>query len=158
MESTEKKNLTLLAHPEENFSPEKYLLLTSSEGRESKYFCARFKLESTCGWCVITSLSIYYISTKLFDKDLENKAVDHFFLADFTAVKKRSLKSLLVFWIVLKPSFKTSLVSLLIVCSLRFILASEGWGILYPTNSTSEWPERTVLNKFPKVWSSLLNT
>ena len=98
----------------------------------------------------------YIISTNC--KYLKEKYLDHFFLFYFTALRKLYLKSLLVFWIVLRPSFRTSFVYFVKVCSLRFIFGYEGWGILYPTNSTSEWPESTVLNIFPKVWSSLLKT
>ena len=48
--------------------------------------------------------------------------------------------------------------SKVLVCIRRFILASDGWGMLYPTNSTSALPLSTTRKRLPKVWSSLLKT
>lgn len=52
----------------------------------------------------------------------------------------------------------TSLLSAPVVCSLRFIFVSEGWGIEYPTNSTLGSLASTILSGLPRVWSSLLKT
>ncbi len=63
-----------------------------------------------------------------------------------------------MFCIVFSDSLSISLVSKLLVWIRRFILAYDGWGILYPANSTSELPLSTTRNKLPNVWSSLLKT
>ena len=57
----EKKNLRLLNHPGAYFYPARYFRLMSSEGRESKYFWARLRLESACGWWVMTINILYQL-------------------------------------------------------------------------------------------------
>ena len=74
---------------------------------------------------------------------------DHFFLLRLSV--NFSLMVFEMFWMVLRDSLRISLVSRVLVWIRRFILASEGCGILYPANSTSALPFNTTLNKLPNV-------
>ncbi len=97
-------------------------------------------------------ISIIYLEVRVFLL----LSLIHFFL--FKDSVNFSLMVFEMFWIVFSDSLRISFVSRVFVWMRKFILASEGCGILYPTNSTSAFPLSTTRKRFPNVWSSLLNT